>query len=350
MQTTTELWPIPVQLLALTARELEQRGISTTCLLEGSGVSERVLFEPDRLLPYRTTQRILERAIKLCPDTGLGLALGAQHSPSGMGMLGYGLNCCATAADALDMTLKYHRISSTLLQSELRQEGESRYWVSTPPVDLGVLLPCVVEEEFSSLCQVFNVLTGESIDLLSIYFQYPEPENIAEYRRVFNCPLYFSSAENKVSINPQQLQLPILQANPLSLAAAERMCIEFLEANPAVSDLVMQVRQLILEKQNQFLSEAAVAERMNITSRTLRNRLQKLGTSYQVILDDLREQIAKTDLINSTFNIGAIAERLDYSDARSFRRAFKKWTGLTPDDFRKRYSVTGRKTLFLARG
>jgi len=339
--TSAELWPIPVQLLALTARELERRGVSTKRLLEGSGVSEQTLFEPDKLLPYRTTQRILERGIELCPDAGLGLALGAQHSPSGMGMLGYGINCCATAADALEMALKYQRISSTLLQASLRQEGDCSYWVVTPPVDLGVLLPCVVEEEFSSLCQVFNVLTGEMIDLRAIHFQYPAPVNVAEYQRTFNCPLYFSSAENKISINPQQLQLPILQANPLSVAAAERMCIEFLEANPTVSDLVMQVRQLILEKQNHFLSEAAVAERLNITSRTLRNRLQKLGTRYQVILDSLREQIAKTDLINSTFTISAIAERLDYSDARSFRRAFKKWTGLTPDEFRKRYSVTG---------
>jgi len=337
--STTELWPIPVQLLALTANELKQRGISTQRLLEGSGVNEQALFEADRLLPYRTTQKILERAVELYPAAGLGFSLGAKHTPSGMGMLGYGINCCATVADALEMTIKYHRISSTLLQSELRQEGESGYWVSIPPVDLGALLPCVVEEEFASLCQGFKVLTGEAVELLEVHFQYPEPDHVSEYQRVFNCPLYFSSSENKISINPSQLQLPILQANPLSVAAAERMCIEFLEANPTVSDTVMQVRQLILEKQNQFLGEAAVAERMNITSRTLRNRLKKLGTSYQLILDSLREQIAKTDLTNSTLNISAIAERLDYSDARSFRRAFKKWTGLTPYDFRKQYSV-----------
>lgn len=336
---STELWPIPVQLLALTARELQAQGISTEQLLKGSGVSEQALFEPDRLLPYRTTQKILERAIELYPNAGLGLALGAQHSPTGMGMLGFGLNCCATVADALEMTVKYHRISSTLLQSELRQEGEHCYWISTPPVELGALLPCVVEEEFASLCQASKVLTGEAVELQEAHFQYPEPENLTEYQRFFNCPLFFSAPENRISINSQQLQVPILQANPLSVAAAERMCIEFLEANPTVSDLVMQVRQLILEKQSQFLSESAVAERMNITSRTLRNRLQKLGTSYQVILDSLREQIAKTDLIHSTLTVNAIAERLDYSDARSFRRAFKKWTGLTPYDFRKQYSV-----------
>jgi len=338
--TSAELWPIPVQLLALTAGELKRRGISTGQLLEGSGISEQMLFEPARLLPYRTTQRILERAIELCPAAGLGLALGAQHTPSGMGMLGYGINCCATVGDALEMSIKYHRVSSTLLQSDLCQLGEHHYWVATPPVDLGPLLPCVVEEEFTSLCQSFTMLTGKPVDLLEVHFQYPAPENLSEYRQVFNCPLFFSASENKVSINIEQLKLPILQANPLSVAAAERLCIEFLEANPTVSDTVMQVRQLILEKQNQFLSEAAVAERLNITSRTLRNRLRKLGTRYQVILDSLREQIAKTDLINSTLNVSAIAERLDYSEARSFRRAFKKWTGLTPDEFRKRYAVT----------
>ena len=145
--------------------------------------------------------------------------------------------------------------------------------------------------------------------------------------------------ENQLVMNAEVLKLPILQANPLSVAAADRMCAEFLEANPATDDLVMRVRQIILERNNEFWSEDTIAERLNITSRTLRNRLRRLNTSYQAILDSLREQIARDDLTRSTLTVNAIAEHVGYSDARSFRRAFKKWTGMTPDDYRNHRSI-----------
>jgi AraC-like DNA-binding protein len=138
-------------------------------------------------------------------------------------------------------------------------------------------------------------------------------------------------------MNTEVLRRPILQANPLSLAAAERMCAEFLKANPATDDLVMRVRQMILEQNNELWSENAIADRLNVTGRTLRNQLRRNGTSYQKILDSLREQIAQDDLMHSTLNIGEIAEHVGYSDARSFRRAFKKWTGMTPDEYRNHH-------------
>ena len=337
MQTPSiALWPIPVHLLAVIADELGQYGITTLQLLEGTDVSEQMLSEPETLLPYRTTQKILERACELSPIPHLGLAVGARQFPSSMGILGYGINCCATVEDAMTMAVKYYRVSSTLLQSEWRQDSGNLYWLSTPPIDLGKLLPCVVEEEFSVLCRNFPLLTGHSVNLLEAHFRYPEPAYVPLYRKFFDCPLFFSADENQLVMSASLLKLPILQANPLSVAAAERLCIEFLRANPTTDDLIMRVRQLILEQKIEFWDEAAIAARLNITSRTLRNRLRRLDTSYQEILDSLREQIARDDLNRSTLNVSDIAEHVGYSDARSFRRAFKKWTGMTPGDFRQR--------------
>jgi AraC-like DNA-binding protein len=286
------------------------------------------------LLSYRTAQKILARACQLSPIPHLGLAVGARQTPSSMGVLGYGINCCATVEDAMNMVVKYFRVSSTLVLSEWRLEDGKLHWVAKPPVELGELLPCIVEEEFSMLRRVHPMLTGQDLDLLEAHFQYPEPDYVSLYQSTFDCPLLFSAEENQLVIDAEVLKQPILQANPLSVAAADRMCAEFLKANPATDDLVMRVRQMILERNNEFWSEDTIAERLNITSRTLRNRLRRLGTSYQAILDSLREQIARDDLTRSTLTVNAIAEHVGYSDARSFRRAFKKWTGMTPDDYR----------------
>ncbi len=98
----------------------------------------------------------------------------------------------------------------------------------------------------------------------------------------------------------------------------------------------MRIRQLILEERNDCWGEEHIAARLNITSRTLRNQLRRLGTSYLTILNSLREQIAKTDLDRSSKSISEVAADVGYSDTRSFRRAFKKWTGMTPGEYRTR--------------
>ena len=329
-----ELWPVPVQLVAAIAQELKQHGITAQQLLAGANISEQELLSPEKLLPYRTTQRILTRACQLSPVPQLGLLVGARQSPSSMGILGYGINCCATVEDAMNMAVKYHRVSSTLLLSEWRQEDDKLNWLVEAPVDLGEILPCLVEEEFSMLCRIIPMLTGQPVVLLEAHFQYPEPDYVSLYRDSFDCPLFFSAQQTQLIMPIEFLKTPILQANPLSVAAGESMCSEFLRSNPATDDLSMRVRQMLLEQKNEFWGEDLIAAGLNVSSRTLRTQLRRIGTSYQAILDSLREQIAKDDLIRSTLNVGDIAEYVGYSDARSFRRAFKKWTGMTPDDYR----------------
>lgn len=333
--TATALWPIPIQLITTTISELQSQGFSAAEVLEGSDIEEQALHVPGTLLPYRTAYKILSRALELNTRDDLGLIIGNQQSPSSFGLLGYGINCCATCEDALNMAVKYHRVSSTLLNPTWQRHEDRVSWLTSPPIPLGELLRFSVEEEFSSFCRAHHLLTGQPLHILEAHFQYPQPDCIISYQELFDCPLFFGAETNQLVSSPELLQRPILQANPLSLAAAEQICSDFLKANPTTDDLALSVRQLILTKQNEFLDESAVAQQLHITSRTLRNRLRQCGTSYQQILDSIREQIAKHDLSNSSLSCADIAERLGYSDSRSFRRAFKKWTGLSPDGFRK---------------
>jgi AraC-like DNA-binding protein len=335
----TNLWPVPVHMLAEIANELNKQGVTAQQLLVGTGISEQVLLQPEKLLPYRTAQKIVERACELSPAPDLGLVVGAGQTPSSMGILGYGINCCATVEDAMNMAVKYYRVSSTLLESEWRQENGNLHWIAKPPIELKTILRFLVEQEFSMLCRLFPMLTGQSARLHEAHFSYPEPEDVSLYRKLFDCTLVFSADENHLVMSASQLKLPILQANALNVAAAESMCGEFLAANPITDDLIMRVRKLILEQKNNFWTEAVIAEKMNVTSRTLRNRLRRLGTSYQEILDSLREQIARHVLRRSRLTVSEIAEHVGYSDARSFRRAFKKWTGMTPDQYRNSATV-----------
>jgi len=96
------------------------------------------------------------------------------------------------------------------------------------------------------------------------------------------------------------------------------------------------VRQLILGQDGIYRDEEFIANQLNITSRTLRNKLAVIGTSYRKILESVRKKSAVNYLENTKLTIGEIAEKTGYSDARSFRRAFAKWQGITPADYRNK--------------
>ena len=333
-KTPDHLWPVPVQLLSLVALELQKQGSTVTELLSGTEIGEEHLFDSEMTVSYRTAMKILSRALELSTIPHLAFAVGAQQSTASLGVLGYGINCCTDLREAVEVARDYHRISSTLLLGEQDEDNNYFRWTAAPPIELGSLLRFLVEEEFCTIIHTVEILVGEPFQIEEVHFQHQKPDYFELYDQFFRCPIIFSSDRNQLVLPSHVLDKPILNANPLSAKTAKRLCEDFLKANPAASDLIAQVQQFALQAPHMLLDEETVASRLNITSRTLRNRLKKQGTSYREIVHILREQIAKKQLGHERLSVSKIAEQVGYSDARAFRRAFKQWTGMTPEMFR----------------
>ena len=105
---------------------------------------------------------------------------------------------------------------------------------------------------------------------------------------------------------------------------------------PGHHQLVETVSNHIRYASVQGADQQAVANMVNVSSRSLRRKLEQQGTSYRHLRDSTRYQAACELLDNTTLSLAAIAEQLGYADARSFRRAFKRWSGLLPSDYRRR--------------
>ena len=124
---------------------------------------------------------------------------------------------------------------------------------------------------------------------------------------------------------------------------AARLCEEQLSRQTRHDDLESQIRSLLLAALPEACPGAdEVARTLNMTARTLRNRLAERGTHFQLILDQLREQMACTELSRTRTKVEQIAWRVGFQDAPSFRRAFKRWTGLTPHEYRQRAQACGQ--------
>ena len=191
----------------------------------------------------------------------------------------------------------------------------------------------------------YSWLTAKSIPLKEVCFSAPAPDNLDKYQQLFNCPVKYQQKDNNIKLAAEYLQSPIAQTED-SLRDFLRMAPYQLVTGKIDIDLqnVKTRVRLFLEEDmlGSFSSIEDVAQRMNISSRTLHRRLEKENSSFQQIKDDIRRDAAVAYINRPELTISAVSILMGFQDTSAFYRAFKKWTGMSPGDFRKINDDQGR--------
>ena len=130
---------------------------------------------------------------------------------------------------------------------------------------------------------------------------------------------------------------PCPNANPITAKICQQVCEAVLTEGPGESELARRIRTTCLNSKR-FPTAGEIASELGLSLRTLHRKLAEDGLSYQSVLDGMRRSLATELLENTHMVIDQVAERVGFSDATSFRKAFKKWTGRSPSDFRSRHS------------
>ena len=180
-------------------------------------------------------------------------------------------------------------------------------------------------------------LVGRRIPVLRAQFSYPEPVHSAEYRLMYSTQLRFGAPHTALVFHASHLSLPIVQ-NERTLkeflrSAPENILVKYKNGSSLTARIRRRLRQCLPGELPEF--ETLAAE-INLTPVTLRRRLHDEGTSYQNIKDQLRRDLAISYLSHSERSAMDIGLELGFSERSAFHRAFKKWTGASPGEFRRR--------------
>lgn len=177
-------------------------------------------------------------------------------------------------------------------------------------------------------------LTHGEFELEELRFPYEEPEYVEEYRSAFGCPLSFGAEAMEMRFPARLLKTRLPLGDETAKKLAAKRCEEELAAIDASDDLEQRIRVQLLKMGRLHPSLEPLAKTLGISPRTVRRRLRKAGTSYKAILRSVREELAVQYLRTTRWTIYQIADRLGYDDQSNFGRAFKSWTGQSPQDFR----------------
>lgn len=302
-------------------------------LLEAAGVPRAAFADPTARLSVRQAGSLLFHARELTGEPGFGYEVGLRSSLTSHGAMGFGLLTSATLREAIELGAEYSRVRLPMLQIGLVVDGEQA------AVDVQLLFPvgqvrrCLFELFLVGLARMTPVLlTGRAMHDNELWFEDPEPDYFARYRDRLP-PTRFDTGVNQLRFPTEFLDLRLDTANELAAREAHEQIAGEFNRIGLTDDVLVRV-QALLSSGAVGYDLVSVAQSLHVSPRTLRRRLAERGATFHDIASEARRLEAGRLLRNSVLTVEQIAAQLGYSDPGNFCRAFKRWTGRTPGEFR----------------
>ncbi|MDD0841934.1 AraC family transcriptional regulator [Pseudomonas sp. Gutcm_11s] len=321
-----------------------ERGIGRERLLGAAGIRPEQLQSPSGRLSFIDFHQLAATALVMCEEPALGLLLGLRLNASAHGILGYALLSSANLGKAVHFALRYYRVLGLTFDLELVDNPDSLELRASESIPLGALGRFAAEGLFGSLYAIAQFLLGEPPQGLEIGFAYAEPEHAARYHETFGVAVQFDQPWHWFRLPRHYLERPMALANPATMQMCEQQCEALLATLNVQEGLLSRLRRLLLARPGDFPNLDSAASALHTSGRSLRRHLATAGTSYQQVLDEVRKRLALQYLETTHLPVFEIALLLGFSDQSNFRRAFRKWTGRAPKDYRAR-PVTAEETV-----
>lgn len=320
--------------------QLNRQGIASANLLADTGITQDVIDDPWPYLGCEQYHRLVDNIFQLTGDDTIGLRLSSHFRARHMGVAGYAAMTSATFAEARKVVMEYRVLKDPYIYLSHNLATDS--W----QIKLESLYPAQesvtrfsLEGHIVRTARFCRDLTGHEHSLKAIALTYPAPSYADLYLELLPCPVSFDQPENSVTFDHQVLN----QALPAADAHMFRLCTDecdtqlaLLDAQSAFKNKVYQEIYRAHSRDNHhLLTLHEVADRLYISSRSLRRQLQSENTSFQQICHEVRRDLSLHYLSSSAHSIKEIAYLLGYSSVNNFHRAFKQWTGKPVSEFLK---------------
>lgn len=287
----------------------------------------------DARLPESVGAALFDRAAALLGDDALGLHVGEQVRPGHYGALGFVAMNCTHLGDALDALRRYQTLVIDLGGVDM-QRDRSALTLSWNPGTDGPYRQ-LAEFNLAGLVSFARWMAGAQARPTRIDVMYPEPADTREHARILGCPLRFAQPCYRVVLPAAALDAPLIQPDPAMRELMQRLAEQQLHKLPRGADWLAQARAQIAQGlQRPPVEIDGVAAQLALSTRSLQRRLQGAGWSFSQLVEQVRRELAEHHLADATLDLTDIALLLGYSEQSAFQRAFKRWTGVTPAQWR----------------
>jgi AraC-like DNA-binding protein len=317
---------------------MSERGISADRVLKGTGIVAHRLQDADYWVLPQQVRAVIGNLVDLSGGRSTGFEMGLRTDMSALGILAGALLSCREVEQTLDVWSRFSEpvagIMSRLLVDS-SNDDELLLTVISRDASPDIQQFCV-EEILGLMKKLGEAESGMAPVLRSLEVAYPKPAHAALYREVLDCPVRFDAAQTQVRVLRAWARRPIIshdrELNDLCLNRCSQI-VERLMVDTRAAPIAQQIYQLVLRNPRRLPDLEDAARHLKTSARTLKRRLQGEGLSFQAILRQCRTDLAVDYLGLGRMPAHKVADLLGFGDERSFRRAFKTWTGRPPSDY-----------------
>jgi len=319
----------------LLARTLQKYGCDAAAVFSQAGLDPAPAQPLDVRYPVSKLQVVWRLAVQHTGDPCFGLSLAEEVQPQALHGLGFAWLTSETLLDGVKRLVRYQRVISTISDYRLRSlDGlvELSVHLARPGVEIH---PVSVDAAMAVIVRMCRLALQVPFRPARVTLQREQPDCGERFAAFFQCPVHFSAPVNAVYFDAGLLEQPLPSANPELARANDRVVMDYLNRFDRES-LSMQVRALLIDLlPGGQPSQAQVAQTLHMSLRNLQRRLQREGNSFKQLLEETRRELAAQYISQTHRPIGEITYLLGFSEPSNFTRAFRRWTGRTPLEFRQ---------------
>lgn len=316
---------------------MRAEGLDGESCLEGTGLCAADLDRESAVVTLQQETVFYRNLLALTQDLCAGLRLGRTYLPQRYGLFGYALLSASTGWQALKIATEFgHYLTYTWFRMSYSVEGDKVRFAFS---DRMAIDADVRSMYFDRDCAAFLVAAVEvlrrPVPLSHVWLPHGGHGKRAVYEAHFNCPVTFNHSCAGVEFPKALLDEPLPFRDDEASRQLAHQCRLMLFKAQRQGSLVEEVRGLLIGNPGSFPDIGTIAGKLGTSVRTLRRRLVEENSSYQAILDEVRFGLAREYLTETALPLHEIAVILGYSEPGNFTHAFKRWSGVNPQDFRK---------------
>ena len=321
----------------LIARAIDSYDCDSAELFARVGLDHSRLRNPSARFSYPAVTRLWSLAADVTGDPCFGLTVASFWHPTTLHALGYSWFASNTLEEAYQRLRRFSRFINTAANGVLRAEKSAdSYCLILDPSRMNIAPAAVsIDAALAMLLNMSRASYGPDFRPLRVSIQHQEPARPARFNDLFGAPVSFSQPQNALWLDPAMVSKPLATANP-ELARVNDLVITDYLAKLDRNDVTTQVRSKLIERlpSGQF-SEQGIASSINVSKRSLQRKLRLQGQSFSKLVESTRRELSKDYVRDPQRSLNEVAFLLGFAEPGNFSRAFKRWYGKSPSQFRQ---------------
>jgi len=315
---------------------MESLDYDRNALLNKTNIDPARFADPNGTVSSKEELTFYQNLFDVSNDPCIYLKAGMTLNIGAYGLWGLALLSSPTVGKAIEFGLQYIAFSYTYNNIVFFSNKHTSSLIITSSQSLGTLEKPMVERDISAIYMIFTALLQNTHPLnhIRVSWKSGSDNESALYQKLFQCPVTFDCSINEVVFDQSLVAHELPQKNPLTMKLCQQYLDQQLPHIKVNDSLSAQVHQYFVRTPAFKTNIHHCANELNISTRHLSRVLNNEGSSFKMLMDEFKQKLAKRYLSQTNIKLEDIAERIGYSDAASFSHAFKRWTGLSPRQFR----------------